>query len=60
MNSSKRLSAEEFNKLHDELIEKSLIYTDNLIAEGVESTKWTLTNGSRVSFVQSKIAFKKK
>lgn len=55
----KRLSEEEFLKLHDELVEKSLIYTNNLILEGVEATSWTLTNGSRVSFKQSKRAFKK-
>lgn len=57
---NKHLSEKEFNKLHDELIDKTLVYSYALINEGVERVSWTLRNHTVVTIKNSKKAFKKR
>jgi len=55
----KNLSTKEFLKLHDDLINQTLVYSDALINQGVKSVSWTLKNNTRVTIKNSKKAFKK-
>lgn len=45
-----KLSKEEFEKLHNQLVDLSLKYTDNMAVEGVKNISWTLTNDFVVTF----------
>ena len=44
------MNDKEFEKLHDETIQKVLEYSNHLIQEGIKSTSWTLTNNFVVTF----------
>lgn len=44
------MNKKKFLKLHDEIIDKSLEYTNALMEDGVKSVKMTLTNDFVVTF----------
>ena len=46
----RKITEEEFNKLHDKTIKIVLEYSDHLIEEGIKSTSFTLTNDFVVTF----------
>lgn len=52
--SKKKMTQEEFNEFHDDLILRCLKYTDNLAEQKTKSVSWTLTNDFTVTFRDNK------
>jgi len=40
----------DFNKFHDEVLDKCVKLSDHLIETGLKDLKWQLTNGFNVTF----------
>lgn len=51
---------DDYQKLHDSLIQKLLEYSNLMIEQGVESESYTLTNNAKIIIRNSKKSFKKK
>ena len=44
------MNQEEYEKFHDEIVQKTLEFTNHMIEEGIKKESWTLTNDFIVSF----------